>query len=82
MLKPDGGASLQEVPLSEILSLEPAQTFSLLPDGANPHCFQITTATLVYFVGESLARPDPAVAASSILVSSGGGRGGLSGAVF
>lgn len=59
----------QEIPLSEILSLEPAQTFSLLSDGANPHCFEIATATLVYFVGEALARADSALAGSSVLVS-------------
>uniref|UniRef100_A0A3B4Y7J8 Protein kinase D1 n=1 Tax=Seriola lalandi dorsalis TaxID=1841481 RepID=A0A3B4Y7J8_SERLL len=49
---------LQEIPLSEILSLEPAQTFSLLPDGANPHCFEIATASLVYYVGENLQRAE------------------------
>lgn len=60
---------LQEIPLSEILSLEPSQAFSLLPDGANPHCFEITTASLVYFVGETLPRADSAMAGSSVLVS-------------
>uniref|UniRef100_A0A3P8T3E4 Serine/threonine-protein kinase n=1 Tax=Amphiprion percula TaxID=161767 RepID=A0A3P8T3E4_AMPPE len=59
----------KEIPLSEILSLEPAQTFSLLPDGANPHCFEIATATLVYYVGENLQRTDSSVTGSSILVS-------------
>lgn len=67
---------LQEIPLSEILSLEPAQTFSLLSDGANPHCFQIATATLVYFVGETLPRADSALAGSSVLVSEREFRGG------
>uniref|UniRef100_A0AAQ5ZEH9 protein kinase C n=1 Tax=Amphiprion ocellaris TaxID=80972 RepID=A0AAQ5ZEH9_AMPOC len=57
----------KEIPLSEILSLEPAQTFSLLPDGANPHCFEIATATLVYYVGENLQRTDSSVTGSSIL---------------
>uniref|UniRef100_A0A665TH37 Serine/threonine-protein kinase n=1 Tax=Echeneis naucrates TaxID=173247 RepID=A0A665TH37_ECHNA len=51
-----GGKYYKEIPLSEILSLEPAQTFSLLPDGANPHCFEIATASLVYYVGENLQR--------------------------
>lgn len=59
---------LQEIPLSEILSLEPAQTFSLLPDGANPHCFEISTASLVYYVGENLQRADSSVTGSSVLV--------------
>lgn len=61
--------SLQEIPLSEILSLEPAQTFSLLPDGANPHCFEIATASLVYYVGENLQRAESCVSSSSILVN-------------
>lgn len=60
---------LQEIPLSEILSLEPAQTFSLLPDGANPHCFEIATASLVYYVGENLQRAESSVTGSSILVN-------------
>uniref|UniRef100_A0A8C3AQE6 protein kinase C n=1 Tax=Cyclopterus lumpus TaxID=8103 RepID=A0A8C3AQE6_CYCLU len=48
-----GSKYYKEIPLSEILCLEPAQTFSVLPDGANPHCFEIATASLVYYVGES-----------------------------
>ncbi|KAM3843108.1 serine/threonine-protein kinase D1 [Diretmus argenteus] len=68
-----GSKYYKEVPLSEILSLEPAQTSSLLPDGANPHCFEITTASLVYYVGENLQRADivsmGGPASSSILVS-------------
>ncbi|XP_034015255.1 serine/threonine-protein kinase D1 [Thalassophryne amazonica] len=62
----------KEIPLSEILSLEPAQTFSLLPDGAIPHCFEITTASLVYFVGENLQRADSSMASSIIAVSGAG----------
>lgn len=59
---------LQEIPLSEILSLEPAQNVSLLPDGANPHCFEIATASLVYYVGENLQRAESSVSSSCILV--------------
>ncbi|XP_019732977.1 serine/threonine-protein kinase D1 [Hippocampus comes] len=63
-----GSKYYKEIPLSEILSLEAARTFSLLPDGANAHCFEIaTTAALVYFVGE-----DPH--------GGGGGGGGGTGA--
>ncbi|KAM9787336.1 serine/threonine-protein kinase D1 isoform 1-T2 [Syngnathus typhle] len=48
-----GSKYYKEIPLSEILSLEAARNFSRLPDGANTHCFEITTtAALVYFVGE------------------------------
>ncbi|XP_066494548.1 serine/threonine-protein kinase D2 [Tiliqua scincoides] len=43
----------KEIPLSEILAVEPAQDFSLVPSGANPHCFEIITAKATYFVGES-----------------------------
>ncbi|XP_029349541.1 serine/threonine-protein kinase D1 isoform X1 [Echeneis naucrates] len=67
-----GGKYYKEIPLSEILSLEPAQTFSLLPDGANPHCFEIATASLVYYVGENLQRAESSVTSSSILVSGAG----------
>nr|XP_033499255.1 serine/threonine-protein kinase D1 [Epinephelus lanceolatus] len=64
-----GSKYYKEIPLSEILSLEPAQTLSLLPDGANPHCFEIATASLVYYVGEHLQRAESSVTGSSILVS-------------
>uniref|UniRef100_A0A672IG53 Protein kinase domain-containing protein n=1 Tax=Salarias fasciatus TaxID=181472 RepID=A0A672IG53_SALFA len=63
-----GSKYYKEIPLSEILSLEPAQTLSLLPDGANPHCFEIATASLVYYVGENLQRAESSVSGSSILV--------------
>nr|XP_020753726.1 serine/threonine-protein kinase D2 [Odocoileus virginianus texanus] len=43
----------QEIPLSEILTVEPAQNFSLVPPGTNPHCFEIVTANATYFVGET-----------------------------
>ncbi|XP_067336646.1 serine/threonine-protein kinase D1 isoform X5 [Channa argus] len=64
-----GSKYYKEIPLSEILSLEPAQTFSLLPDGANPHCFEIATVSLVYYVGENLQRAESSLSGSSILVS-------------
>ncbi|KAL8219817.1 UNVERIFIED_CONTAM: Serine/threonine-protein kinase D2 [Gekko kuhli] len=43
----------KEIPLSEILAVGPAQDFSLVPSGANPHCFEIITAKATYYVGES-----------------------------
>lgn len=43
----------KEIPLSEILAVEPAQNFSLVPPGTNPHCFEIITANVTYFVGET-----------------------------
>ncbi|XP_006868309.1 PREDICTED: serine/threonine-protein kinase D2 [Chrysochloris asiatica] len=43
----------KEIPLSEILAMEPAQNFSLVPPGTNPHCFEIITANVTYFVGET-----------------------------
>uniref|UniRef100_A0A3Q3EGT7 Serine/threonine-protein kinase n=1 Tax=Labrus bergylta TaxID=56723 RepID=A0A3Q3EGT7_9LABR len=56
-----GSKYYKEIPLSEILSLEAAQTLSLLPEGANPHCFEIATASLVYYVGENLQRAESSV---------------------
>ncbi|KAA0711220.1 Serine/threonine-protein kinase D1 [Triplophysa tibetana] len=60
-----------EIPLSEILSLEPAKTFNLLPEGANLHCFEIATTSLVYYVGENLARVEGGTSGygSNVLVS-------------
>ncbi|XP_041253827.1 serine/threonine-protein kinase D1 isoform X1 [Onychostruthus taczanowskii] len=49
-----GSKYYKEIPLSEILSLEPAKTFTLLSQGANPHCFEISTANIVYYVGENI----------------------------
>ncbi|XP_042296872.1 serine/threonine-protein kinase D2 [Sceloporus undulatus] len=43
----------KEIPLSEILAVEPARDFSLVPSGANPHCFEIITAKATYYVGEN-----------------------------
>uniref|UniRef100_A0A670XYJ8 protein kinase C n=1 Tax=Pseudonaja textilis TaxID=8673 RepID=A0A670XYJ8_PSETE len=52
----------KEIPLSEILSLEPAKNFSFLPQEANPHCFEIMTANVVYYVGENIENlPSPSV---------------------
>ncbi|XP_070612219.1 serine/threonine-protein kinase D1 isoform X1 [Erythrolamprus reginae] len=52
----------KEIPLSEVLSLEPAKNFSFLPQEANPHCFEITTANVVYYVGENIENlPNPSV---------------------
>ncbi|KAM6973634.1 serine/threonine-protein kinase D1 [Aplochiton taeniatus] len=53
-----GSKYYKEIPLSEVLSLDPAKTFSLLPETANPHCFEIATASLVYYVGENLQGSD------------------------
>ncbi|XP_032083215.1 serine/threonine-protein kinase D2 [Thamnophis elegans] len=49
----------KEIPLSEILTVEPAQDFSLVPSGANPHCFEIITANATYYVGENGAPSAP-----------------------
>nr|XP_005158873.1 serine/threonine-protein kinase D1 isoform X1 [Danio rerio] len=66
-----GSKYYKEIPLSEVLSLEPAKTFNLLPEGANPHCFEIATTSLVYYVGENLSRADGGSSGygSSMLVS-------------
>lgn len=61
--------SSQEIPLSEILTLEPAKNLSLLPEGANPHCFEITTANIVYYVGENIENPPNLPASNSVLTS-------------
>lgn len=45
-------SALQEIPLSEILEVRPAGNFTLVPPGTNPHCFELITGTMCYFVGE------------------------------
>ncbi|XP_033851446.1 serine/threonine-protein kinase D2-like [Acipenser ruthenus] len=62
----------KEIPLSEILSVEAAQNFSLVPPGTSPHCFEIVTGNMRYFVGE-----EPAISPGSphsIVPNSGVGR--------
>ncbi|XP_068601288.1 serine/threonine-protein kinase D2 [Brachionichthys hirsutus] len=43
----------KEIPLSEILEVRPAGNFSLVPPGTNPHCFEVITGAMCYFVGEN-----------------------------
>uniref|UniRef100_A0AAY4CV58 Serine/threonine-protein kinase n=1 Tax=Denticeps clupeoides TaxID=299321 RepID=A0AAY4CV58_9TELE len=52
----------KEIPLSEILELRPAGDFTLVPTGTSPHCFEIVTGTMIYFVGED---PHPSSSLSS-----------------
>ncbi|KAM3875492.1 serine/threonine-protein kinase D2 [Diretmus argenteus] len=42
----------KEIPLSEILEVRPAGDFTLVPPGTSPHCFELITGTMRYFVGE------------------------------
>ncbi|MCJ8739745.1 hypothetical protein PDJAM_G00050690 [Pangasius djambal] len=69
----------KEIPLSEILEVCPASDFSLVPSGASPHCFEIVTGTIRYFVGEDTnpsQLPSMTVPTSpnSVVPSSGVGR--------
>ncbi|XP_028296526.1 serine/threonine-protein kinase D3 [Gouania willdenowi] len=47
-----GSKFYKEIPLSEILQVEAAQDFTNLPPGGEPHCFEVVTASVVYYVGE------------------------------
>ena len=60
--------TLQEIPLSEILQVEPAQDFSNLPQGSNPHCFEVITGNMVFYVGEDNngLYHNPVIAASGV----------------
>ncbi|XP_076833072.1 serine/threonine-protein kinase D2 [Brachyhypopomus gauderio] len=71
----------KEMPLSEILEVRPAGDFTLVPSGANPHCFEIITGTIRYFVGEDphhtpsqSANMPGSASPSSIAPNSGVGR--------
>ncbi|KAM9339590.1 serine/threonine-protein kinase D3-like [Symphorus nematophorus] len=63
-----GAKFYKEIPLSEILQVEPAQDFGSLPQGSNPHCFEVITANMVYYVGEdnSSLYHNPMLAASGV----------------
>ncbi|XP_037606427.1 serine/threonine-protein kinase D3-like isoform X2 [Sebastes umbrosus] len=62
-----GAKYYKEIPLSEILQVEPAQDFTSLPPGSNPHCFEVITANMVYYVGENNGGPhNPVLAASGV----------------
>ncbi|XP_033843932.1 serine/threonine-protein kinase D3 isoform X1 [Periophthalmus magnuspinnatus] len=65
----DTGAKFyKEIPLSEILQVEPPRDYRHLAQGSNPHCFEIITATMVYYVGENNGSHyySPALAASGV----------------
>ncbi|XP_012888903.1 PREDICTED: serine/threonine-protein kinase D1 [Dipodomys ordii] len=64
-----GSRYYKEIPLSEILSLEPAKSAALILSGANPHCFEITTANVVYYVGENVVNPSSPPPNNSIFTS-------------
>ncbi|XP_024146369.1 serine/threonine-protein kinase D3 isoform X2 [Oryzias melastigma] len=63
-----GAKFYKEIPLSEILQVRPAQDLSSLPPGSNPHCFEVITANVVYFVGEDNGSPHhcPALVSSGV----------------
>ncbi|KAF3844678.1 hypothetical protein F7725_007841 [Dissostichus mawsoni] len=65
----DTGAKFyKEIPLSEILQVEQCRDYSNLAQGSNPHCFEVITATMVYYVGENNCSlyHSPALAASGV----------------
>ncbi|KAL7987510.1 hypothetical protein Chor_006429 [Crotalus horridus] len=58
----------KEIPLSEILQVTQPRDFSNMVQGSNPHCFEIITDTMVYFVGENngSSHHSPVLAATGI----------------
>uniref|UniRef100_A0A673MYQ9 Serine/threonine-protein kinase n=1 Tax=Sinocyclocheilus rhinocerous TaxID=307959 RepID=A0A673MYQ9_9TELE len=60
----------KEIPLSEILEVRLAGDFSLVPPGKSPHCFEIMTGTMIYFVGEDPnTTPSPSSSVSGLPIS-------------
>ncbi|KAM8847401.1 serine/threonine-protein kinase D3-like isoform 2-T2 [Synchiropus picturatus] len=53
-----GSKFYKEIPLSQVLRVDPAQEPSLQAPAASPHSFQLVTATTVYYVGEDAGDPD------------------------
>lgn len=54
-----GGKFYKEIPLSDILHIEAfdSKPNGLAKDGETPHCFELLTDTLVYYVGERRSTP-------------------------
>ncbi|XP_030627044.1 serine/threonine-protein kinase D3-like isoform X2 [Chanos chanos] len=63
-----GAKYYKEIPLSEILQVEAARDFNSLAQGGNPHCFEIITDNMVYYVGENTGghHHNPALAATGV----------------
>ncbi|XP_033873400.3 serine/threonine-protein kinase D3 isoform X1 [Acipenser ruthenus] len=63
-----GAKYYKEIPLSEILQVDSARDFTNLAQSSNPHCFEIITDTMVYYVGESSGGSylNPVLAASGV----------------
>ncbi|XP_071752887.2 serine/threonine-protein kinase D3-like isoform X2 [Centroberyx gerrardi] len=63
-----GAKFYKEIPLSEILQVDPAQDLGSLAQGSNPHCFEVITANMVYYVGENTGglHHNPVLAASGV----------------
>uniref|UniRef100_UPI00358F666D serine/threonine-protein kinase D1-like n=1 Tax=Myxine glutinosa TaxID=7769 RepID=UPI00358F666D len=47
-----GNKYYKEIPLSEILRVEVARNFSMLGPQSRPHCFELVTGSVTYYVGE------------------------------
>ncbi|KAJ3613039.1 hypothetical protein NHX12_019295 [Muraenolepis orangiensis] len=65
----DTGAKFyKEIPLSEILQVDQCGDNAQRAQGSNPHCFEIITSTMVYYVGENHGGHyhGPALAASGV----------------
>uniref|UniRef100_S4R9R9 Uncharacterized protein n=1 Tax=Petromyzon marinus TaxID=7757 RepID=S4R9R9_PETMA len=49
-----GSKYYKEIPLSEVLRVEAAHSFTMLGPQSRPHCFELITSTMEYYVGENL----------------------------
>uniref|UniRef100_A0A8C4WZF9 protein kinase C n=1 Tax=Eptatretus burgeri TaxID=7764 RepID=A0A8C4WZF9_EPTBU len=47
-----GNKYYKEIPLSEILRVDLARNFSMLGPQSTPHCFELVTGSVTYYVGE------------------------------
>ncbi|KAF6105696.1 protein kinase D3 [Phyllostomus discolor] len=63
-----GSKYYKEIPLSEILRISSPQDLTNISQGSSPHCFEIITDTMVYFVGENIgdSSHNPVLAATGV----------------
>ncbi|XP_069765549.1 serine/threonine-protein kinase D1 isoform X2 [Narcine bancroftii] len=57
-----GNKYYKEIPLSEVLAVEPTVNVGSIPHDGNPPCFEIRTSSVVYFVGERPPNLPPSIA--------------------
>ncbi|XP_078462428.1 serine/threonine-protein kinase D3-like isoform X1 [Lampetra fluviatilis] len=74
-----GSKYYKEIPLSEILAVEPRQAQAAPASDCGPHCFELVTAHVTYHVGEAADGAAVTLMPLDLSGTGGGGFGGFGG---